>query len=143
MRTVENVAVAEGSEEYLHSEKYETHERALDGPLLPMIARINETRRAHPALQELSNVTFLDTGGNEAMIAYAKRTGSDIVVCVVNLDPHQAQECLVTLPASLGVPPTFSVLDELSGERYQWHIGQNFVRLAPGWRQAHILSVER
>jgi starch synthase (maltosyl-transferring) len=140
---VENVAVTAGSEEYLHSEKYEVHERALDGPLLPMIARINETRRAHPALQELPNVTFLGTGGNEAMIAYAKRTGADIVVCVVNLDPHQAQECLVTLPASLGVPPTFTVLDELSGERYQWHIGQNFVRLAPGWRQAHILTVER
>ena len=65
------------------------------------------------------------------------------MVCVVNLDPHQPQECLVTVPASLGVPPTFTVVDELSGERYQWHIGQNFVRLAPGWRQAHILSVER
>ena len=139
----ENVAVKAGSEEYLHSEKYEAASRTLDGPLLPMIARINEARRAHPALQELPNVTFLDTGGNEAIIAYAKQTGPDIVVCVVNLDPHQPQECLVTVPASLGVPPTFTVVDELSGERYQWHIGQNFVRLAPGWRQAHILSVER
>src|SRR5581483_4507203 len=36
----ENVAGAEGSEEYLHSEKYELKERALDGPLLPLIAAI-------------------------------------------------------------------------------------------------------
>ena len=35
----EHVAVREGSEEYLHSEKYESRERRLDGPLLGMIER--------------------------------------------------------------------------------------------------------
>ena len=33
----ENVPVREGSEEYLDSEKYEVKERALDGPLLPLV----------------------------------------------------------------------------------------------------------
>jgi starch synthase (maltosyl-transferring) len=46
----ENVPVREGSEEYLDSEKYEVQERRLDGPLLPLDPRLNEVRRAHPAL---------------------------------------------------------------------------------------------
>ena len=52
----ENVPVREGSEEYLDSEKYETKQRALDGPLLPMVRRINEIRRENPALHRLENV---------------------------------------------------------------------------------------
>ena len=86
----ENVAVREGSEEYLHSEKYEIKERTLDGPLLPMIARLNAVRRASPSLQEFSNVTFLDTG-NDGLIAYAKHSPSDTIICVVSIDPHQPQ----------------------------------------------------
>ena len=45
----ENEPVRPGSEEYLHSEKYEIKQRALDGPLLPMIARLNQIRREHAA----------------------------------------------------------------------------------------------
>ena len=138
----ENEPVRAGSEEYLNSEKYEIKQRALDGPLLPMIARLNRLRREHPALQELSNVTFLDTH-NEALIAYAKQTRGETIVCVVNLDPHQGQQGVAVIPASLGLPPTFTVHDELSGERYQWRIGHNYVALAPGVRQAHVLRVER
>ncbi|HLI58886.1 MAG TPA: alpha-1,4-glucan--maltose-1-phosphate maltosyltransferase [Solirubrobacteraceae bacterium] len=137
----ENVPAAPGSEEYLHSEKYEIHERALDGPLLPMVSRLNEIRRAHPALQELSNITFLDTG-NDGLIAYAKRTGGDTIITVVCLDAHVPQEGMVAIPASVGVPPAFTAHDLLSGERYAWRIGHNFVRLAPGWRMAHVLTVE-
>src|SRR6202035_1549614 len=40
----ENQALRPGSEEFLHSEKYELKTRALDGPLLPMIARVNQAR---------------------------------------------------------------------------------------------------
>jgi starch synthase (maltosyl-transferring) len=65
------------------------------------------------------------------------------VICVVNIDPHQGQQGWVTIPAGLGLEPTFTVHDLLSDERYQWHIGQNFVGLAPGVRQAHVLAVER
>ncbi|MGI8506982.1 MAG: alpha-1,4-glucan--maltose-1-phosphate maltosyltransferase, partial [Solirubrobacteraceae bacterium] len=140
--SAENEPVREGSEEYRHSEKYERKGRALDGPLLPMIAKLNELRRASPALQELPNVTFLDSA-NEALIAYAKQTAGDTVICVVNLDPHQPQQGLAVIPASLGLPPSFTVFDVLSGERYQWRIGHNFIGLAPGVRQAHVLRVER
>jgi len=137
----ENVAVREDSEEYLHSEKYEIKKRALDGPLLPMIGRLNQARRENPALQEFSNITFLDTA-NEALIAYAKQSGANTVITVVNLDPHQAQEGLTVIPAHLGLAPAFGVHDVLSGERFQWRIGPNYVRLEPGVRQAHVNRVE-
>jgi len=135
----EHVPVREGSEEYLDSEKYETKERALDGPLLPLIGRVNAIRRENPALQHLSNVTFLDTA-SEALIAYAKRTGDSTVIVVVNIDPHNAQEGLAVVPASLGLPPVFPVSDLLAGGQFDWRIGGNYVRLDPG--ASHLLRVE-
>ena len=137
---IENVAVAPGSEEYLNSEKYELKSRTLDGPLLPMFSKLNHVRREHPALQELSNITFLETA-NDALIAYAKQTGTDTVICVVNLDPHQPQEGVTVIPARLGLAPTFTVHDQLTDEHFQWRIGANFVGLEPGLRQAHVLTV--
>jgi starch synthase (maltosyl-transferring) len=137
----ENVAVREGSEEYLHSEKYEIKERSLDGPLLPMIRTLNHARRNHPALQRLANVTFLDTE-NDALIAYAKQRGDDTVLTVVNLDPRYTQEGLAIVPAHLGLPPVFMVRDLLTDERFQWRVGPNYVRLEPGVRQAHVCAVE-
>src|SRR6185312_8631676 len=53
---LENVPVRAGSEEYLDSEKYEVKERTLDGPLLPLVARLNAIRRAEPALQRIENL---------------------------------------------------------------------------------------
>jgi starch synthase (maltosyl-transferring) len=137
----ENVPVREGSEEYLDSEKYEAKERALDGPLLPMIARVNAARRDNPALRRLSNLWFLETE-NDALLAYAKRDGANIVLVVVNIDPHQTQEGVAVVPAELGTPPAFTVHDLLSDERYQWRIGPNYVRLEPDVRQAHLMRVE-
>jgi starch synthase (maltosyl-transferring) len=137
----ENVPVREGSEEYLHSEKYEIKERSLDGPLLPMIRTLNHARRNHPALQRLANVTFLDTE-NDALIAYAKQRGDDTVLTVVNLDPRYTQEGLAIVPAHLGLPPVFMVRDLLTDERFQWRVGPNYVRLEPGVRQAHVCAVE-
>ncbi|HEY5240740.1 MAG TPA: alpha-1,4-glucan--maltose-1-phosphate maltosyltransferase, partial [Polyangiaceae bacterium] len=138
---VEHTPVAEGSEEYLHSEKFEVAQRALDGPLLPLVRTLNEARRANPALQELSNVTFLETA-NEALIAYAKQSPGNTLITVVNIDPHQAQAGLAIIPAELGLPPVFTVRDLLCGERFQWRIGPNYVRLEPGVRQAHVNLVE-
>jgi starch synthase (maltosyl-transferring) len=137
----ENVAVREGSEEYLHSEKYEIKERALDGPLLPLIARMNEIRRENPALHRLANVTFLETA-NDGLMAYAKQAPGNTVITVVNIDPHQPQEGLAIVPAQLGLPPSFTVHDLLSDERFGWRIGPNYVRLEPWARQAHVLRVE-
>ncbi|HYI18370.1 MAG TPA: alpha-1,4-glucan--maltose-1-phosphate maltosyltransferase [Solirubrobacteraceae bacterium] len=137
----ENVPVREGSEEYLDSEKYELKQRSLDGPMLPFIARVNQIRRENPALQHLSNVAWLETH-NDQLLAYAKQHGGNAIVTVVNLDPHHEQAGSVTVPAHLGLPPAFGVTDLLSGERFDWRIGPNYVRLNPWTRQAHILAVE-
>jgi starch synthase (maltosyl-transferring) len=137
----ENVPVREGSEEYLDSEKYELKQRTLDGPMLPFIARVNEIRRENPALQHLSDIAWLDTA-NESLIAYVKTWGGNAVVVAVNLDAHHTQEGSVTIPAHLGLPPAFGVTDLLSGERFDWRIGPNYVRLDPWTRQAHILRVD-
>jgi starch synthase (maltosyl-transferring) len=137
----EHEAQRAGSEEYRDSEKYELRERALDGPLLPLLGRLNRIRREHPALQHLENVRFLETQ-NEALIAYAKRTGSDLLLVVVNLDPHSPQEGLITVPYELGTPPTITASDLLDDATYHWRLGGNFVRLDPAERPAHVLHVE-
>jgi starch synthase (maltosyl-transferring) len=137
----ENVPAKPGSEEYLDSEKYEVKRRALDGPLLPYIERLNHIRRENAALHQLENVTFLDTA-NDALIAYAKHARGNTIITVVSVDPHQAQEGLAIVPADLGLPPTFTAHDLLTGDRFLWRIGQNYVRLEPGVRQAHVVRVE-
>ncbi|MGH2848923.1 MAG: alpha-1,4-glucan--maltose-1-phosphate maltosyltransferase, partial [Thermoleophilaceae bacterium] len=136
----ENVPLKEGSEEYLDSEKYEVKERDLDGPLLPTIASMNRIRRENPALQHLSNVTFLETE-NDGLIAYHKRWDDNAIVVVVCLDPHRAQEGVVVVPAWLGLPPAFGVEDLLDGSRYDWRLGRNYVRLGPDERMAHVMRV--
>jgi starch synthase (maltosyl-transferring) len=138
---IERTPVRDGSEEYLHSEKFEAKVRTLDGPLLPLVQTLNQARRDNPALQELSNVTFLATA-NDALIAYAKQSGGNTLITVVNIDPHQTQEGVAVVPAELGLPPVFTVHDLLSGERFSWRIGPNYVRLEPGVRQAHLNLVE-
>ncbi|HEX2577263.1 MAG TPA: alpha-1,4-glucan--maltose-1-phosphate maltosyltransferase [Aquihabitans sp.] len=136
----QHVAVREGSEEYLDSEKFEAHERTLDGPLLPLIAELNAIRRRHPALQHLEGTRILETE-NPALLAYAKQARGDTVLCVVLLDPDHAQEGVCIVPEDLGLPPSFVVADELTGGRFRWHIGRNYVRLEPGPRPAHLLAV--
>jgi starch synthase (maltosyl-transferring) len=133
----ENVAVRPGSEEYLDSEKYEVKQRALDGPLLPRIGRLNAIRREHPALQRLDNISFLATE-NDALLGYAKREREDLVLCIVNVDPHHVQEGVAVVPYELGLPPAFAMEDLLDGARYDWRLGRNYVRLDPG--AAHVLT---
>jgi starch synthase (maltosyl-transferring) len=130
-----------GAEEYIDNEKFEIKQRALDGPLLPLVQRVNQIRRDNPALQRLGNVRFLETQ-NDALIAHAKREDGNVVVTVVNVDPHSAQEGLVGVPYELGVPPAFTVTDLLDLGRYDWHVGGNYVRLDPSERAGHILHVD-
>jgi starch synthase (maltosyl-transferring) len=130
----ENVPVRPGSEEYLDSEKYEVKQRSLDGPLLPLIQTLNSLRRAHPALQRADNLRWLETE-NDALVGYAK----DDVVCVVNSDPFVEQAGACVIPVSLGFPPAFEADELLSGDRFTWRAGRNYVQLGPG--KAHVLKV--
>ena len=137
----ENVPLHEGSEDYLNSEKYEVRERGLDGPLLPLVARLNAVRRENPALQRLDNLTFVETESAD-LLAYVKQQGRNTVFVVVNLDPIRPREGVAIVPAAMGLPPTFRVRDLLDDSAYTWHVGRNYVGLEPGKRQAHVLRVE-
>jgi starch synthase (maltosyl-transferring) len=136
----ENVPLRAGSEEYLDSEKYEVKRRKLEGPLLPLIRRLNQIRRAHPALQRFENLAWLETQ-SDALIAFAKREGDDVVITVVNLDPAEPREGLCIVPLWLGLPPTFSAVDLLTEGTFRWRTGRNFVGLPPGG--AHVITVGR
>jgi starch synthase (maltosyl-transferring) len=137
---VENVPAKPGSEEYLDSEKYEVKKRSLDGPLLPLVAALNRARRENVAFQHLDNLTLLETE-NDSLFAYLKRTGDNTVVVVVNIDPFSSQEGVCILPVSTGLPPAYRVRDLLTAGAadWTWHIGRNYVRLAPG--QSHVLRI--
>jgi starch synthase (maltosyl-transferring) len=135
----ENEPVRAGSEEYLDSEKYEAKERTLEGaPLVPLIKRLNRIRRDNPALQHVDNLTFLETESDH-LIAYAKVTGDNAVVTVVNLDPFEGHEGVAILPASLGLAPAFPAEELLTDEEFGWRTGRNYVRLDPG--QSHVVRI--
>ncbi len=145
-------AVKPGSEEYLNSEKYELRPRdfaaaaATGNSLEPFLTRLNEIRRAHPALQQLRDIAFHHCD-NEQIIVYSKTdpASGDTVLVVVNLDPWNAQDgnTALDLPA-LGVNwgDPFTVHDEITGGTWQWR-QFNFVRLEPWNHVAHIFRVER
>ena len=141
----EHVAVKPGSEEYLDSEKYQYRPRDWSQPsLAPYLTLLNTWRRAHPALQWLSNTTFHPTD-DDAVLAWSKRTGDDVVLVVLNLDPHGTRETTVhlDLPA-LGLTSEDRVLvrDEITGSEWAWG-HDNYVRLDPFEEPAHLLTVTR
>src|SRR5438045_5495609 len=115
----ENVPVRPGSEEYLNSEKYEQKQRTLDGPLLPLAAKLNAVRRENPALQWLDPLTILETE-NEQLFAFLKRRGENTVVTIVNLDPRATQVGVCVLPVPTGLPPPYLARDPPSDETCTW-----------------------
>ncbi|WP_229877998.1 DUF3459 domain-containing protein, partial [Streptomyces bluensis] len=146
----ENTPLREGSEEYLDSEKYQLRPRDWDTAeregrsIAPLITALNRIRRLHPALRRIRNLRFHHTD-NDALIAYSKRTGSDTVLVIANLDPHHTQEATVSLDMpQLGLDWHESMLvqDELTGEIHHWG-RNNYVRLEPGRAPAHVFHVRR
>ncbi|MEU3842530.1 alpha-1,4-glucan--maltose-1-phosphate maltosyltransferase [Streptomyces sp. NPDC028635] len=144
----ENTPLKPGSEEYLDSEKYQLVARDWGAAeregrtIAPLITRLNEIRRGHPALRRLRNLRF-HTTDNDAVIAYSKREGDDTVLVVANLDPHHTQEATVSLDMPhLGLDwhAETTVHDELTGADYRWS-GANYVRLDPGRTPAHVFHV--
>ena len=97
-----------GREEYLHSEKYEYKVWDWDRPgnIKEDIAVLNRFRRNNPVMQEFTNLRFLSCA-DPNILAYAKISAdrANIVIIVVNLDPHGTHEDTVELPlGELGLP---------------------------------------
>jgi starch synthase (maltosyl-transferring) len=146
----EHRPVREGSEEYLNSEKYELRPRDFEAALAdgeslePLLTRLNEIRRVHPALHELRTIKFHHPD-NDALLAYSKfdpATGDQVLV-VVTLNPFGPEEATLWLDmGALGMEPydRFWVRDEITGDEYQW--GQsNYVRIDPVRAVAHVLNM--
>ncbi|MDH6574776.1 alpha-1,4-glucan--maltose-1-phosphate maltosyltransferase [Kitasatospora sp. MAP5-34] len=140
----EATATRPGAEEYADSEKYQYRTRDWTAPTLsPLITTLNRIREEHPALHHLRNLRF-HSCDNESVVTFSKQLADDVVLVVLNLDPHQAQEGIVSLDLpALGLAPdaTFDVRDELSGSSYRWG-NENYVRLDPHADQvAHIFTI--
>ncbi len=151
----EHLPIRPGAEEYLDSEKYQLRPRDFAGAqadgrsLATLIARLNEIRRAHPALHQLRNVRFHEVD-NPEILAFSKRDADtgDTMLVVATTNPHTWREATVHVDldalglADDGWDATYTVHDLLTGAEYQW--GEyNYVRLDPHADAAHIFHVTR
>jgi len=145
----EGRALRPGSEEYLDSEKYQIRGWDIDRPdsLKDLIAQINRIRRENPALQSDRSLRFL-TVDNEQIIAYSKATEDlgNVILVIVNLDPHYKQSGWVELPLDLfrlESHQEYQVEDLVTGSRYLWQGPSNYVELDPKEMPAHVFRVQR
>ncbi|MFC8504311.1 alpha-1,4-glucan--maltose-1-phosphate maltosyltransferase [Pedococcus sp. NPDC057267] len=155
---IEHVA-RPGAEEQIDNEKYQYKNRHWEdyepgGPkegqsLAGYLTRLNEIRRAHPALHWLRNITFHHVD-DENIMAFSKRRvlpdgTEDVVVVVANLDPHSTRESMVHLdmPAlGLGWQDTVAAHDLVTDQSWQW--GENvYVRLGPETEPVHVVEIRR
>jgi len=136
-----------GTEEYHDSEKYQIRHWQLDQPhsLRDLIARVNQIRKRHPALRHDRRLQIVPVD-NDQILCFAKSTPdlSDVVVVVVNLDPHHTQTGWVELPLeALGIPGDrpYQMHDLIGEGRYLWLGARNYVALDPQVMPAHVFRV--
>jgi starch synthase (maltosyl-transferring) len=136
-----------GKEEYLDSEKYVVKPRDWQAPgnIIADITLLNRLRRANPALQTHLNTRF-HSASDDSVIYYAKPSpdGTDMILIMVNLDPHGARECDFEVPLwEFGLSDDSSVFveDLVGGYRFRWHGKTQHIRIDPAepyriWRIA-------
>ncbi|MBF4560739.1 alpha-1,4-glucan--maltose-1-phosphate maltosyltransferase [Microbacterium sp. VKM Ac-2870] len=153
---VENIA-RPGSEENIDNEKYEYKMRDWDAAaseatsIAPYLTRLNDIRRAHPALRQLRNLS-IHWSDDDAILVYVKHlsaalseTGrADTVIVVANVDPHSTRQTSVHIDSAVfGVPrgSDYVVEDLITGATWTWN-QDNFVRLDAFDEPVHILHVK-
>jgi len=139
----------QGSEEYLHSEKYELRhwDVTAEHSLRELIGRVNRIRRENEALQRNDTLQFLEVS-NEQLITYMKSSleGDNVIIVVLNLDPHATQSGWLRVPLyDLGISDSepYQVHDLLDDAYYTWQGEWNYVELNPHVLPAHILHARR
>ena len=138
-----------GKEEYLNSEKYEFKVWDWDraGNISDYIARVNQIRREHPALQEYDNLRFYEAD-DDNVICYGKtsREVEDIVVAAVNLDPFQPHDATLRLPIhewGIESDEQFRATELITGESFIWTGAEQQIRLDPTVEPAMLFEVRR
>jgi starch synthase (maltosyl-transferring) len=136
-----------GREEYIHSEKYEYKVWDWDRPgnIKRDIQILNRFRQENPALHQLHNLRFLDCA-DPNILAYAKATPdrTNIVIVMVNLDPHGLHAGEVILPlAEWDIAPEqeFSVEEAFTGRVLSWRGPRQPVSLDPQANPALLLRL--
>jgi len=145
-----------GAEEQIDNEKYQyrdrrwaDHERG--GPLAgasiaPYLRRLNEIRRAHPALHWLRNLRFHRADHDNVLVfSKARRVydRDDVILVVANLDPSDTVDSWIhlTMPdLGLSWDDAFVAHDLITGQHWNWH-EHNFVRVGPATEPVHIIHV--
>ncbi len=145
----ENEPVRPGSEEYLDSEKYQIRHRdwSREGNIVDFITRVNRIRNENPALASNDSLRF-HPSDNEQILCYSKATDdlSNIVLVVVNLDPHHVHHGWVEVPVDefgIGEHETYQVHDLVGEGRYLWNGRRNYIRLDPHSAPAQIYRLRR
>ena len=115
--------------------------------LAGLITRVNQIRRENPALHADLSLRFHSVD-NEQIIAYSKVSDDllNIIVVVVNLDPHRTQAGMVDLPLDLfHLDPRqpYQMHDLLTDAKYVWRGPRNYVELNPQRLPAHIFCIRR
>jgi starch synthase (maltosyl-transferring) len=152
----ENVA-RPGSEENIDNEKYEYKFRdwagaeAAGDSLAPYLTRLNEIRRAHPALRQLRGLS-VHWSDDDAVLVYSKHLPAalspdgvaDTILVVANVDPHSMRQTMVHVDSSVfGIPrgQDYEVEDLITGAHWTWN-QDAFVRLDAFAEPVHILHVK-
>ena len=134
-------------EELLDSEKYQYKVHDWDSPvnIRDFVRRVNNAKLDHPALQEYDNLEF-HAADNSNLMVYSKKKGDDVILCVANMDMHNAQEGTIALDmGKLGLENDafFFVKDLITDESYVFRGSHNFVRLDPNKAPGHLLVVKK
>ena len=165
---VENVQ-RPGYEEQIDNEKYEFKprdwERAEMFGISSLLSALNRARAAHPALQQLHQISILGTSSDK-VVAFSKHVPArfspsgedDTMIVVIGLDPLAEVHSEIYIsaenlwapdtkdpksPASARVNHAFTLdlVDELDGAEYTWGpVG--FVKLSPWERMGHVFWVK-
>jgi len=136
-----------GSEEYLNSEKYEIKQWDIDrtDSLRTLIRRLNGIRKENPALQSDWSLKFHGID-NDQLLCFSKAQGENVILVLVNLDPHNVQSGWTNLDLNeleLDDDESFEAHDLLGGGQYAWRGARNYVELNPHTLPAHVLRIRR
>ena len=144
---MEGRAVRPGSEEYLDSEKYQIREWDIKtrNSLREFISLVNRIRNENPALQTDLQLEFHPVD-NDQLLCYSRRAadGSNLLIMVMNLDPHHRQSGFVDLPLDrfeIEDDKPYQANDLLTGARYMWTGRRNYVELDPNSVPGHIFRI--
>jgi starch synthase (maltosyl-transferring) len=140
--------VAGATEYYQDSEMYQhkVWDWNRPGNIIEDVKRVNRIRRENPALHVYDNLRFYGCD-NDQLLVYGKATpdGSNVIVCVVNVDPFWPQAGWLDVPVhewGIGGDQPYAVHDLMTDQRYTWRGNYNWVRLDPNVQPAHIFRIE-